>query len=240
MNCRILLILLLLFSLAGCNEDKYEELIKPEVPMDVVEDNESSEKDVDDTIDENVDENDNDNVGQNLLENGGLEKWLMVTSYTIPNSWQCYNNANVQRNFTIVYEGRASAKMQSRKKGSTASVGQKVMVTPNHKIRIRFHYYIEEWKDKGARTYCYFRTGSAENTTISADVLKAFYDKNTYYIIRGGGYGLTYLPHELNKWLTFDDTIEVPPTANYFVFGVNSYYGTTIYIDDCWVIDTSL
>ena len=69
-----------------------------------------------------------------------------------------------------------------------------------------------------------------QNPTV--DELKAFYDTNTYYIIRGGGYGLSYFPHELNCWQTFDETIEVPATANYFVFGINSYYGTAIYIDD--------
>ena len=53
----------------------------------------------------------------------------------------------------------------------------------------------------------------------------------------GGGYGKTYLPSDLNVWQTFDETVEVPPTAHYFVFGVNSYFGTTIYVDDCWVMD---
>ena len=41
----------------------------------------------------------------------------------------------------------------------------------------------------------------------------------------------------MNVWQTFDETVEVPPTAHYFVFGVNSYFGTTIYVDDCWVMD---
>lgn len=34
----------------------------------------------------------------------------------------------------------------------------------------------------------------------------------------------------MNVWQTFDETVEVPPTAHYFVFGVNSYFGTTIYV----------
>lgn len=98
---------------------------------------------------------------------------------------------------------------------------------------------MEQWKSKGARTYCYFRTDAAETYNISADELQAFYGKEQYYIIRGGGYGITYFPHDLNVWQTFDETVEVPPTAHYFVFGVNSYYGTTIYVDDCWVTDVT-
>ena len=34
----------------------------------------------------------------------------------------------------------------------------------------------------------------------------------------------------MNVWQAFDETVEVPPTAHYFVFGVNSYFGTTIYV----------
>ena len=40
-------------------------------------------------------------------------------------------------------------------------------------------------------------------------------------------------------WQTFDETIVVLPTAHYFVFGVNSYFGTTIYVDDCWVTEVN-
>ena len=157
----------------------------------------------------------------------------------MPEHWLCHNNYNVKRDYKVVYEGRYSAKMQSLEKGSTARIDQVVPVTPNRKIWIRFHYAITQWKDKGARTYCYFRTRSAESSTISAEALNYFYDTNTMRIIRGGGYGLTYFPHELNKWLTFDETIEVPPSANYFAFGINSYYGTTIYVDDCWVTNVA-
>ena len=129
--------------------------------------------------------------------------------------------------------------MESLETGSTARVDQRVPVTPGSRIRIRFSYYVEQWKSKGARTYCYFRTRAAEASNISAEDLKDFYGQEAYYIIRGGGYGLTYLPHDLNVWQTFDETIEVPPTANYFVFGVNSYHGTIIYVDECYVIEVS-
>ena len=210
--------------LIGCEKQKYEDLIEPEpYPTNIISHSDEG----------NIDE------GQNLLENGGLETWLQFTPYDLPSNWLCHNNYNVGREHKIVCEGHYSAKMKSLEKGSTATVDQCVQIIPNHKIRIRFHYYIEQWKDKGARTYCYFRTRAAESSTISAEALNYFYDTNTLRIIRGGGYGLAYLPHEQNKWLTFDETIDVPPSANYFVFGVNSYYGTTIYVDDCWVTNVT-
>ena len=177
---------------------------------------------------------------QNLLQNGGLEKWSWIAyPYDVPERWSYYTDGNIKKNREVVYEGQYSAKMQSIEKGNTARIEQKIEVSPGHQLRIRFHYYVEQWKSKGARTYCYFRTESAEKYTISADDLQAFYGKATYYIIRGGGYNQTYLPHDLKTWLTFDETIEVPPSAQYFLFGVNSYYGTTIYVDDCWVIDVT-
>ena len=181
-------------------------------------------------------------VEENLLLNGGLEQWIdpqTADSYDIPEHWFRHNNLNVRKNTTIVSEGIYSAKMESLETGSTARVDQRVPVTPGSRIRIRFSYYVEQWKSKGARTYCYFRTAAAEAYNIPASDLKEFYGKEAYYIIRGGGYGLTYLPHDLNVWQTFDETIEVPPTANYFVFGVNSYHGTIIYVDDCYVIEVS-
>lgn len=177
------------------------------------------------------------NEENNLMENGGLEKWVQFSYYDIPQSWYCHNNYNVRKDPNIVCEGRYSVKMQSKESGSTSTIDQCVPVHAGGKIKIRFKYYVEQWKKNGARTYCYFRTRSAEASNISADELKTFYDKDTYHIIRGGGYGLTYLPHSLNVWQVFDETIDVPPTANYFVFGINSYFGTTIYVDDCWVID---
>ena len=181
-------------------------------------------------------------VEVNLLLNGGLEQWVdpqTADPYDIPEHWFRHNNLNVRKNNNIVTEGIYSAKMESLETGSTARVDQRVPITPGSRIRIRFSYYVEQWKSKGARTYCYFRTRAAEASNISAEELKDFYGQEAYYIIRGGGYGLTYLPHDLNVWQTFDETIEVPPTANYFVFGVNSYHGTIIYVDDCYVIEVS-
>lgn len=184
-------------------------------------------------------DNHNNHEEINLMVNGGLEKWVQFTYYDIPQSWYCHNNYNVRKDHDIVCEGRYSVKMQSKESGSTSTIDQCVPVQAGGKIKIRFKYYVEQWKKNGARTYCYFRTRPAEVSNISADELKALYDKATYYIIRGGGYGQTYLPHSLNVWQVFDETIDVPPTANYFVFGINSYYGTTIYVDDCWVIDVT-
>lgn len=173
----------------------------------------------------------------NMLENGGLEEWNSLIG--MPKDWIINNLDNVKQERNIKYEGKYSVKMQSKESGSTARIDQRIAVTPGQKMRIRFRYYVEQWKSKGARTYSYFRTDAAEAYNISADELQAFYSKEQYYIIRGGGYGKTYFPHELNVWQTFDETIVVPPTAHYFVFGVNSYYGTTIYIDDCWVIEVT-
>ena len=224
MNCKSLPLICLLILLVGCEKQKYEDFVEPEPgPINII-----PYPDEDNNIDE----------GQNLLINGGLENWTL-SPYNMPNYWLCHNNYNVKRDYKVVCEGRYSAKMQSLEKGSTARIDQVVPVTPNRKIRIRFHYAITQWKDKGARTFCYFRTRSAESSTISAEALNYFYDTYTLRIIRGGGYGLTYFPHELNKWLTFDETIEVPPSANYFAFGINSYYGTTIYVADCWVTNVA-
>ena len=221
MNCKNLPLICLLILLVGCEKQKYEDFVEPEPdPINIIPYTDGSSEDVDE--------------GQNLLINGGLEEWIFLSD-NMPKHWLCHNNYNVKRDNKVVYEGHFSAKMQSLEKGSTARIDQVVPVTPNKKIRIRFHYAITQWKDKGARTYCYFRTRAAESSTISAEALNYFYDTNTLRIIRGGGYGLTYFPHELNRWLTFDETIEVPPSANYFAFGINSYYGTTIYVDDCWV-----
>lgn len=171
---------------------------------------------------------------ENLLKNPSFENVSLMTD-NIFNGWLCHNNNNVLRSHDFVYEGKYSAKMSSRETGSTAIVNQVVPVIPNSKIRIRHHYYITQWKDKGARMYCYFRERSAESSTLSNDYLKEFYDTKTLRIIRGGGYDLTYLPHEQNQWLLFDETITVPPDANYFVFEIHSFYGTTIYVDDCYV-----
>ncbi len=179
------------------------------------------------------------NEQHNMLTNGGLEEWRSLWTPEMPVGWSLPNNEYVKQNKTVVYEGSSSAKMQSQEKGKTARLEQTIQVTPHEIIRIRFLYYVEQWKSKGARTYCYFRTREAEASNISVEELKEFYDNDTYYIIRGGGYGQTYLPHEQNVWLTFDEIIEVPPTATYFAFGINSYNGTTIYVDDCFITDAS-
>ena len=235
------------------DEDEEEEDIEEE-DIIIDEDKDEEEEDIEEDIIDNAtsedsnnnDDNNNDesekqgiNEEQNLLINGGLEQWSFLTYYDIPQNWLCYNNDNVRKNSKIVHEGYYSARMYSLKKGSTATINQCISVESCSKIKIRFHYYVEQWKAKGARTYCYFRTREAEVSNIPIDELKAFYDNKTYNVIRGGGYGLTFFPHDLNVWQVFDETIEVPPTANFFVFGINSYYGTTIYIDDCWVIDVS-
>ncbi|MBR1800278.1 MAG: hypothetical protein IJ767_02100 [Bacteroidaceae bacterium] len=175
----------------------------------------------------------------NLLENGGLEQWQYLFTPEMPSGWYLPSNEYTKCNSRIVYEGRFSAIMKSETSGKTARLAQLIPIPNCKRIHIRFHYYVEQWKSKGARTYCYFRTEAAEKYNISADELQTFYGKDTYYVIRGGGKGLTYLPHSLNVWQTFDETIDVPPAAKYFFFGVNSYYGTTIYVDDCWVIDVT-
>lgn len=181
-------------------------------------------------------------VGVNLLLNGGLERWedALLTPYDIPEDWLPHNNYNVRKNSEVVHFGSYSARMSSLETGSTARLDQCVAVTPGTRIRIRFRYRVEQWKSKGARTYCYFRTAAAESYNIPTDELRAFYSNEEYYIIRGGGRGLTYLPHDLDVWQLFDETITVPPTAHYFVFGINSYHGTTLYVDDCQVLGEGL
>jgi hypothetical protein len=223
----IIIITLALFS--SCEKQEYEE-VKEDVKFAFA---------ATDTESDNEGNSRGNSTEQNLLVNGGLEEWSTFITPEMPKGWSLPHNLFVKQNRTIVCEGCSSAKMQSNEKGETARLEQKIMVIPHEMLKIRFRYYIEKWKSKGARTYCYFRTDAAEKYNISADELESFYGKDTYYIIRGGGYGLTYFPHELNVWQTFDETIEVPPTANYFVFGINSYYGTTIYVDDCWVIDVT-
>ncbi len=170
----------------------------------------------------------------NLLENSSFEEIVFMED-NIFKGWSCHNNNNVVRSHDFAYEGKYSAKMSSKETGNTAIVSQVVEVVPNSVIRIRHHYYIKQWKEKGARMYCYFRERHAESSNLSNDYLKDFYDTKTLRIIRGGGYDLTYFPHSLNQWLLFDETITVPPIANYFVFEIHSFYGTTLYVDDCFV-----
>ena len=229
MKSKLLIILLSLVIFVGCTQDENEVDTLSHTSGNVHQ--EGNEHLIEDTIET-----------PNILKNGGLERWLMLTQhgYDCPENWLPHNNYNVRKNNCIVYEGSYSAKMGSRESGATSRVDQVVSVYPGQKIRIRFHYYIEQWKSKGARTYCYFRTRAAEESTIPAEELRLFYSTEEYYIFRGGGRGLTYFPHEMNVWQIFDETIEVPPNAYYFEFGINSYFGTTIYIDDCWIMDASI
>ena len=175
----------------------------------------------------------------NLLKNGGLEEWESFWTPEMPKYWSLPSNNYVKRNKLNHCEGEYSAKMESEESGKTARLEQRIEVIPGQYINIRFCYGMTKWKSKGARTYCYFRTYAAEKYNLSAEELRSFYGDEKYHIIRGGGYGLTYLPHELNKWLLFNETIEVPPTAHYFVFGINSYYGTTMYVDNCSIKDVT-
>lgn len=179
-------------------------------------------------------------VGENLLLNGSVEEWNTIPC-EYPKDWLIpsgYCN-KVKRNGNIVFNGRYSAKMKALESGVTARVSQLVRINPGGKIRICFKYYVEEWKTNGARTYCYFRTGAPESTSIPIAELRSFYSSDDYYIIRGGGRGIKYLPHELGCWQTFDEVINVPPNANYFEFGINSYFGTVLYVDDCYVIEVN-
>jgi hypothetical protein len=129
--------------------------------------------------------------------------------------------------------------MKSPESGVTARVSQLVRIKPGGKIRIFFKYYVEEWNTNGARTYCYFRTGATESTSIPIAELRSFYSPDDYYIFRGGGRGIKYLPHELGYWQTFDEVINVPPNANYFEFGINSYFRTVLYVDDCYIVEVN-
>lgn len=172
---------------------------------------------------------------QNLLINGNCEDW---NSFISPNGalihWFNPGNKNIGKDNNTIYEGRYSARL-SAYKGETAILNQRVEVIPGHRLRICHHYYIEKGKKNGARMYCYFRTTPTNN--IPNNELNEIYDKQTLQIIRGGGYGLSYFPLETGQWKTFDYIITIPPTARYFVFEIHSYYETTIYIDDCYVID---
>lgn len=177
-------------------------------------------------------------VGKNILQNGNVEEWeLDFCEY--PSHWLLpsgYCN-KVTRNWDIVLAGQYSAKMKALEKGTTARISQLVKLSPGSKIKIRFNYYVEQWKTNGARTYCYFRTGHQESSSISIAELRSFYSNDEYYVIRGGGLGIKYLPHKLMSWQVFDEVISVPPNATYFEFGINSYYGTVIYVDNCYVIE---
>lgn len=224
----------MIFLCVCCGTDENEELKPQENTIQNETERDKGNGNTSDDAEEKIE-------GPNLLTNGNFEKWgAIIWGYeNWPSGWSQPDNDYSEKDKSIVYEGVYSVKLQSLEKGKTARVEQKIQVSPVSKIRIIFHYYISQWKSNGARTYCYFRTASAEKYNISTDALKSFYGENIYRIIRGGGYGLTYFPSNLNTWQVFDETIEVPPTANYFVFGINSYCGTTIYIDDCYVMSNN-
>lgn len=180
--------------------------------------------------------NDSDTVGEdgpNILQDGGIELWYDF--YHHPCDWAVSDLRNVSQNKYIVYEGASSAKMKSAGEGVTTRISQVVPVVSGCKIRIRFRYFVEQWREKGARIYCYFRTRAAESSNISIGELRSFYSADEYYIFRGGGYGKRYLSGTLGCWQEFNETITVPPTASYLEFGVNSYYGVTMYLDDCYI-----
>lgn len=230
----------LMFLCISCGTDNSDEL-KPQ-DTTTQEETEREETERDNDKDDNTPDDAEEAIeSQNLLTNGNLEVWK-GTAMGVRNwatGWSMPNNEYVNRDNKIVYEGSYSAKLQSLEKGVTARIEQKISVNPGCKIRIIFHYYISQWQSKGARTYCYLRTASAEKYNISADDLKSFYGEKLFKVIRGGGYNLTYFPSNMNVWQIFDETIEVPPTATYFVFGINSYYGTTINVDDCYVMSNN-
>jgi len=168
-----------------------------------------------------------------MLVDGSIEVWVNMSGDPHPVNWSCNE---VEQTAVNVYHGSYAAQLQSSQTGTTANIRQVINTGPSCRIRIRFKYMFSEYKSNGARTYCYLRTGPAESTTISSADMKAFFSTNEYYILRGGGYGQKYLPHTpIGEWLTFDETITLMPTSNYFVFRINSYYGTTMYVDSCSV-----
>lgn len=214
------------FLIAGCNVD--ENVIVDEQPVN------------DQTIDSSPDtgEQSDSIVGENLLLNSSVEKW-MTSPCEHPLDW-CLPSGycdKVKKNRDTVYIGQYSARMKALESGVTARIAQEVCISPGSKIRIQFKYYIAKWKTNGARTYCYFRTSSPGSKDISIAELRAFYTTDDYYIIRGGGKGLKYLPHDIGYWQTFDEVIDVPTNAYYFELGINSYFGTVLYVDDFYVVE---
>lgn len=189
-----------------------------------------------------LDQNDVPTQLMNLLENGNCEEWvgfLNVGSSHYLSGWSLRENKGcVSKESKIVYEGEFSAKLRSPASGITAFISQKVEVSPGHRIRIFHRYFIAEEVGNGAKMHCYFLVNSSTN--VSNDKLVNFYDSKTLDIIRGGGYGLAKFPLEVGKWQTFDYTIKVPAIAHYFIFEIHSYASTTIYIDDCYVMDLDM
>lgn len=175
----------------------------------------------------------------NLLTNGNCEKWESSVSGIYLDGWSMRENRKtVFAESEIVYEGAYSAKLCSPQKGITAFISQKIRVAPGHHIRLVHHYLMNRESGNGAKMYCYFRESSSSN--IPDDVLATFYDDDTLGIIRGGGYGISGFSETNGEWKSFDYTIRVPAIANYFVFEIHSYAGTTFYVDDCYVLDLDL
>ena len=178
----------------------------------------------------------------NLLDNGDCEVWNSFTSKSdgdYLSGWSLKNHSGtVHKEVLNVYSGKYSAKLLSPRTGVTAFISQQINVTPGHRIRIFFRYAIDYESGTGARTYCYFCEGPSNK--ISNSKLSSYYDPMTLSIIRGGGYGLIKLPSETKEWQTFDYIIQVPAIADNFIFEIRSYAGTTLYVDDCYVIDIDM
>ncbi|MBR6538896.1 MAG: hypothetical protein IKT76_03445, partial [Bacteroides sp.] len=176
------------------------------------------------------------------LDNGDCEIWNSFVSKSegdYLSGWSLKNHSGtVYKEALNVYSGEYSAKLLSPRTGITAFISQQINVTPGHRIRIFFRYAIDYASGTGARTYCYFCEGRSNK--ISYSKLSSFYDPMTLSIIRGGGYGLSKLPSETKEWQTFDHIIQVPAIADNFIFEKRSYAGTTLYVDDCYVIDIDI
>lgn len=178
----------------------------------------------------------------NLLDNGDCEEWgsdfVDAENYLV--GWSMREHyGSITQEADKVYEGKRAVRMSSPKPGITASISQKIGISPGHNLRIRFHYYIERaCTGTRPRMYCYFHQIGLGN--ISNSVLSEFYDEATWGIIRGGGYGLSSFPLEYEEWKLFDYIIQAPDIADYFVFEIHSYAGTTMYVDDCWVMDVDM
>ncbi len=179
----------------------------------------------------------------NMLKNGNCEEWDSASSTGAERHYlegwsKRENKGTVFQESNIVYEGEYSAKLSSYQKGITSFISQKVDIKSRHRLRLFFRYRMDYTEGTGARMYCYFRENGSDN--ISNDVLRTYYDDATYYIIRGGGYGLTKFPDTADEWKTFDYTITAPAIANYLVFEIRSYAGSTLYVDDCYVVDLDM
>ena len=80
----------------------------------------------------------------NLLRNGACEEWTgrspLIGKKNYLVGWSLKENyGSVSQESEIVYEGTSSASLSSPETGITASISQKVEVSPGHTLRIRFH-----------------------------------------------------------------------------------------------------